>query len=43
MMKKTAPDADRYLEVDREIEHEGEREHDGEPSKRSEHGTHKHG
>ena len=43
MMKKTAPDADRYLEVDREIEHEGEREHDGEPSKRSEHGTHEHG
>lgn len=43
MMKKTAPDADRYLEVDREIEHEGEREHDGEPSKRSEHGTYEHG
>ena len=43
MMKKTPPDADRYLEVDREIEHEGEREHDGEPSKRSEHGTYEHG
>ena len=43
MMKKTAPDADRYLEVAPEIEHEGEREHDGEPSERSEHGKHKHG
>ena len=43
MMKKTAPDADRYLEVDPEIEHEGERELDGKLSKRSEHGTHEHG